>query len=259
MGSFEGKVALVTGGASGIGRAVVERLASEGASVVVGDVDEAGGTEVAAAVNGIFVRTDVSDPAQMEALVAETVTTYGSLDIAHLNAGITTGESDIERMTLEQYRRAVGVNLDGVVYGAMSAVPKMDRGGALVATASLAGLVPYPGDPVYGLTKHAVVGFVRSMADQLTGRGITINAVCPGFVDTPILGPFGEEFRAAGFPLLDASEVAESVVQIVISGRTGEIFVCQPGRICEAYGFRGVPGPRTKGAEGMEPPVRPSV
>lgn len=258
MGAFEGKVALVTGGASGIGRAVAERLVQEGASVVVADISDVG-IEVAAALDGTFVRTDVSDPAAMETAVAEAVRNYGFLDIAHLNAGITTGEADIERLSVEQYRRAVGVNLDGVVYGTMAAVPKMNRGGSLIATASLAGLVPYAGDPVYGLTKHAVVGFVRSMSDQLSGRGITINAVCPGFVDTPILGPFGEQFRAAGFPLLEASEVAEAVVQIITSGKTGEIFVCQPGRICEPYGFRGVPGPRTEGAEGMEPPVRPSV
>lgn len=257
MGTFDGKVALVTGGASGIGRAVVERLARDGASVVVADIDEAGGKEVASDVSGTFVRTDVSDPAQSQGAVAAAIETYGRLDIAHLNAGITTGESDIESLSVEQYRRAVGVNLDGVVYGAMAAVPVMSEGGALVATASLAGLVPYAGDPVYGLTKHAVVGFVRAMADQLAPKGITINAVCPGFTDTPILGPFAEEFRNAGFPLLEAREVADSVAQIVTSGGSGEIFVCQPGRTCEPYGFRGVPGPRSEGSEGMAPPVQP--
>ena len=257
MGTFDGKVALVTGGASGIGRAVVERLARDGASVVVADIDEVGGMEVASSIDGTFVRTDVSDPAQIETAVAEAVRNYGFLDIAHLNAGITTGESDIEHLSVDQYRRAVGVNVDGVVYGTMAAVGKMNRGGAVVATASLAGLVGYAGDPIYGLTKHAVVGFVRAMADQLAPKGISINAVCPGFTDTPILGPFAEEFRKAGFPLLEAKEVADSVASIVTSGKSGEVFVCQPGRTCEPYGFRGVPGPRTEGSEGMAPPVQP--
>jgi NAD(P)-dependent dehydrogenase (short-subunit alcohol dehydrogenase family) len=163
----------------------------------------------------------------------------------------------MERLDLESYRRAMSVNLDGVVFGVMAALPVMRPGGAFVATASLAGLVPYPGDPIYGLTKHGVVGFVRAMASQLGERSLTINAIAPGFVDTPILRDFTASFREAGFPLLEASEVADSIVEIVSSGKTGEIFVCQPGRTCEPYGFRGVPGPRSAGAEGMEPPVRP--
>ncbi|MFN2593356.1 MAG: SDR family NAD(P)-dependent oxidoreductase, partial [Actinomycetota bacterium] len=156
-------------------------------------------------------------------------------------------------------RRALSINVDGVVFGVMAVAPAIERGGAIITTASLAGLVPYPGDPIYGLSKHAVVGFVRAVAEQLATDGVTINAVCPGFVDTPILGGFAEEFRAAGFPLLEADEVAESVVQIITSGKTGEVFVCQPGRLCEPYSFRGVPGPRTPGSEGMPPPVHPSV
>jgi NAD(P)-dependent dehydrogenase (short-subunit alcohol dehydrogenase family) len=179
------------------------------------------------------------------------------LDIVHLNAGVTTGETDIRQLSLEAYRRAVGINLDGVVFGAMAAVPVMGDGGRIVATASLAGLLPYPGDIVYGLTKHAVVGFVRSLGEQLAPRGITVNAVCPGFVDTPILGPFGDEFKKAGFPLLTADEVADAVALIVESNTNGEVYISQPGRISEPYRFRGVPGPRTAGGEGVVPPVRP--
>ncbi|MGH2735892.1 MAG: SDR family NAD(P)-dependent oxidoreductase, partial [Actinomycetota bacterium] len=206
---------------------------------------------------GLFVRTDVSVPADLEAAVSATLTKHGRLDFVHLNAGVVTGESDVERLSVEAYRRAVGVNVDGVVFGAMAAVPAMKEGGAIVATASLAGLVAYPGDPVYGLTKHAVIGFVRALADQLEPKRITVNAVCPGFADTPMLAAFVNDFRKAGFPLLVPDQVAESVLQIAASGRTGEVFVCQPGRTCEPYRFRGVPGPRTDGAEGMEPPMRP--
>jgi NAD(P)-dependent dehydrogenase (short-subunit alcohol dehydrogenase family) len=259
VGSLEGKVGLVTGGASGIGRAVVEHLAKAGASVMVADVDDVGGNEVADSVGGGFVRMDVTEPAQSEKAVAETVRRFGRLDVAHLNAGIVTGESDIERLTVEAYRRAVGINLDGVVYGAMAVVPAMREGGAIIATASLAGLVAYPGDPIYAVTKHAVVGLVRSLGEQLQPRNIIVNAICPGFVDTQMIGPFAEEFRKAGFPLLSTDDVAQAVLQIVDSGLTGQIFVCQPGRICAPYEFRGVPGPRTEGAEGMAPPLYPSV
>ncbi|MGH2808978.1 MAG: SDR family NAD(P)-dependent oxidoreductase [Actinomycetota bacterium] len=257
MGAFDGKVALVTGAASGIGKAVATRLARDGASVVVADVDEDGGPKVAADIGGTFAHTDVGDLEQNRAAVATTLDRYGRLDIAHLNAGVTTGETDIRQLTEDAYRRAVGINLDGVVFGTMAAAPNMTDGGRIIATASLAGLVPYPGDVVYGLTKHAVVGFVRSMSEQLAPKGITINAVCPGFVDTPILGPFAEEFKKAGFPLLTPDDVAEAVVSIIESSNTGDVFISQPGRISEPYRFRGVPGPRTEGAEGLAPPVRP--
>ena len=259
MGSLEGKVGLVTGGASGIGRAVVEHFAKAGASVMVADVDEARGREVADAVGGGFVRTDVSDPAQSERAVAETLGRFGRLDIAHLNAGITTGESDIGRLSVDAYRRAVGINLDGVVFGAMAVVPAMSDGGAIIATASLAGLVAYPGDPIYAVTKHAVVGLVRSLGEQLEPRNIKVNAICPGFVDTRLIGPFAEEFRKAGFPLLSTDDVAQAVLQVVDSDLTGQVFVIQPGREPTPYKFRGVPGPRAEGAEGMAPPVFPSV
>src|SRR5687767_5796270 len=104
--TLAGKVALITGGASGIGRAVAERLAREGASVVIADVDERQGPEVAEAIGGTFVRTDVADPTQLDRAVATAVDKHGSVDVAHLNAGISTGENDITRLTEAAYRRA---------------------------------------------------------------------------------------------------------------------------------------------------------
>lgn len=257
MDSFQGKAALVTGGASGIGRAVVERLAREGASVVVADVDEVRGREVAEANDASFVRTDVGDPSDLQAAVAAAVDRYGKLDIAHLNAGVSTGENDIATLDIDAYRRALAINLDGVVLGTKAVVQAMPDGGAIVATASLAGLMAYTMDFMYGATKHAVVGFVRAVAEQLSDRNITINAICPGFTDTPILGPFAEEFRKAEFPLLATDEVAEAFVRAIDSGKTGEIFIVQPGMLGEPYRFRGIPGPRVQGDEGKPPPVLP--
>ena len=112
----------------------------------------------------------------------------GEFDAAFLNAGIVTGEESIASLTDEQYHRAMRANIDGVVYGTRELAARlMPAGGSIVATASLAGLTATPMDPIYALTKHAVVGFVRSVAPQLAARGIRINALCPGFADTPIV------------------------------------------------------------------------
>jgi NAD(P)-dependent dehydrogenase (short-subunit alcohol dehydrogenase family) len=256
VGALDGKNALVTGGASGIGRAVAERLAAEGASVAVADVDEKTGTEVARSIGGRFVRCDVSDPDQLDAAVAA-AKGDGYLNIAHLNAGITTGENDLASLSVDAYRKAMGINLDGVIFGTRSCLGAMRNGGTIVATASLAGLGAMPSDIIYSVNKHAVVGFVRSAAQQLAEHGISINAICPGYVDTPILGPFGEQFRQAGFPLLEATEVADALMKVLDSGLSGEVFVIQPGLIAEPYRFRGVPGPRSEGAIGKTPPVLP--
>ena len=132
----------------------------------------------------------------------------------------------------------------------------MEEGDAIVVTASLAGLTGVEGDPIYALTKHAVVGFVRSVAPQLSELGVRINAVCPGFADTPMVaGELRESLEAAGFPLLRAEDVAEAVLSAARSESTGEAWIVQPGRDPEPYRFRGIPGPRVAGAEGVAPPL----
>jgi NAD(P)-dependent dehydrogenase (short-subunit alcohol dehydrogenase family) len=121
----------------------------------------------------------------------------------------------------------------------------MAPGSAVVATASLAGLVAMPLDPVYTLTKHAVVGFVRAVAPQLAERGITINALCPGFADTPIVEPELREWvDGKGIALIDPETVAAAALAAARSGETGQAWVVQPGRDPLVYEFRGVPGPR---------------
>jgi NAD(P)-dependent dehydrogenase (short-subunit alcohol dehydrogenase family) len=214
--------ALVTGSAGGIGGAIVSRLQSEGFAVRKLDL-----------VDGF----DVSDSEAWEHI--------GSVDLACLNAGVFTGESEIAELTDDQYRRAVGVNVDGVVFGVRRLDRVMPKGGCIVVTASLAGLTEVADDPVYGLTKHAVVGFVRSVAPQLQARGIRIQAVCPGWADTALTSP---EFRnglvSRGFRLLQPHQIATGVWEAFQSEGTGEAWIVQPGRDPLLYEFRGVPGPR---------------
>lgn len=258
MGLFEGRRALVTGGASGIGLATAERLASEGARVAVLDLHDEPAAQAAARVDGIGFACDVADAAAVTETFTRAAGELGGLDIVHLNAGVTTGEGDITKLTEAQYRRIMGANVDGVVYGTRAAVRIMskDGGGAIVATASLAGLIAYPPDPIYGLTKHAVVGFVRALGPSLEPHGITLNAVCPGIVETPLVGEQAAgRLREAGFPMLRAEDIAEAVVRAVTSGGTGQCWAIQPGREALPYEFRGVPGPRTPGAEGRVPPA----
>lgn len=257
MGQLDGKVALVTGGASGIGLAAARRFADEGAAVVMADVNGDAGLGLAAEVGGRFVRIDVAQADAWAEVVADIEAQEGGLDVAYLNAGVTTGNGDLASLTEEQYRRIMGANVDGVVYGMRAAIPAMERrgGGAIVVTASLAGIIAFAPDPIYTLTKHAVVGLVRAMAPQLLAKGITVNAVNPGIVDTPLVGEEGKaRLQAAGFPLIPASDIAAAVLVAITGGGTGQCWVCQPGREPEAYQFGEAPGPRAAGAEGMRPP-----
>ncbi|MGH9013396.1 MAG: SDR family NAD(P)-dependent oxidoreductase [Acidimicrobiia bacterium] len=257
MGQLDGKVALVTGAASGIGRATAERLAAEGARVCVVDLTDDDGRAAAKELGGIFVQADMGEPAQVDEAFSTCERELGGVDIAFLNAGIAIGHADLSTLPDDVYRRIMRVNVDGVVYGARAAIRAMERrgGGAIVATSSLAGLIPFPPDPVYDLTKHAVVGLIRSIAPTLAPKGITANTVNPGMTDTAIVGDDARRLLAeARFPLMPASQIAEAVLRIVTTGRTGECWVCQPGREPEPYEFHQVPGPRTEGARGKVPP-----
>jgi len=221
--------ALVTGGAGGIGRAIAARLSAEGYEVEPLDL-----------VDGF----DVSDPAEWEAV--------GPVDVACLNAGVLTGEANVRELSDEQYRRAVGVNVDGVVFGVRRLARVMERG-SIVVTASLAGLTGMATDAVYSLTKHALVGFVRSVAPQL--EPVTINAVCPGIADTPMIDAQRGAFAAADFPLVAPEAVADAVWRAATSGRSGEAWFVQPGREPAPFRFPTLPGPRREGERVGLPPL----
>jgi NAD(P)-dependent dehydrogenase (short-subunit alcohol dehydrogenase family) len=208
---------LITGGRGGLGTAFAEALGD--AEVTALDLPE----------------FDVGDSAAWRTL-------EGSYDAAFLNAGVTTGESDMASLTDEQYERAMRANIDGVVFGVRELAARlMPDGGSIVATASLAGLTPTPLDPIYSLTKHAVVGFVRSCAPQLAARGIRINALCPGFTDTPIVET---EFRESiDVPLMEPAFVAEAALRALNDPETGCAWVVQPNRVLP-FRFPNIPGPR---------------
>ncbi|MGD0321215.1 MAG: SDR family oxidoreductase [Acidimicrobiales bacterium] len=255
MGALEERVAVVTGGASGIGLASAMLMAQEGAKVVVVDADGQGAERAASEIGGVPVRADVSRHSQWDAVV-EVVRSLGGVDVVHLNAGVETGEAELALLDDEQYRRIMGVNVDGVVFGVRALLPELEaRGsGAIVVTASLAGIIAFPPDPVYGMTKHAVVGLVRSLAPYLEGKGVTINAICPGMVDTPLIdGRMREALTGSGYPLITPSSVAEAVLAAIAGPATGQAIVVQPGRPPLPYRFHGVPGPRVAGAEGKVP------
>ena len=245
-----GSVALVTGGTGGFGRALATKLRALDVTVVLADLDTERNWQVADDLGCEFVVLDVTDRAANEAAVAQIEAEHGRLDAAFLNAGIAGFHSE-ELFDLENFLRVVDVDLFGVVYGAAAAVPALQRagGGAIVVTASLAGLSPMATDPGYSVAKGGAVAFVRSMAPRLTEENITITAICPGFADTAIIDPIREEFEAAGFPVLSAEEVADAMVAAWTSGEPGAAYIIQPGVGAVPYKFKGVPSAKTVSGE----------
>jgi NAD(P)-dependent dehydrogenase (short-subunit alcohol dehydrogenase family) len=207
--------ALVTGGRGGIGAAICELLDDP----LVLDLPE----------------FDVGEPTAWRSL-------EGEFDAAFLNAGTSTGVADAAGLTDESWHQILRANLEGVVYGTRElAVRLMPGGGSIVATASLAGLTGMPGDPAYTATKHAVIGWVRAAAPGLAPRGIRLNALCPGFADTPLVD---EELRGwLDVQLMEPTFVAEAALRVLEDEETGRAWVVQPNRI-EPFRFPGVPGPR---------------
>ncbi|MEM7097633.1 MAG: SDR family NAD(P)-dependent oxidoreductase [Pseudomonadota bacterium] len=222
------KVLLITGGATGIGAAVARLASEEGIQVAICDMNEDAGTALADELGGRFFHCDVTNLVSVRAAVEACEATLGVPDYAHLNAGIMTVPTNhpylpIEDVSEDQYRRIVGVNLDGVVFGTQTLIPKMrGAGGAITLTASTAGLSAVPVDPMYTSTKYAVIGFGRAVAGANENSNIRINVICPGVTDTQIVP---DNFRAPEFNMMPAQLIATEVLDLLHTGRNGEVRV----------------------------------
>lgn len=233
MDELAGKVAIVTGAATGIGEAAATALAAEGAAVVVADVDAARGEKVAAGVaegggRAIFVATDVADDAAVEAMVATAVRQFGGLDLAFNNAGVEGTPAPLHETTLEAWERTVAVDLRGVFSCLRHEIPAMSErgGGSIVNCSSVAGLVGFPAMAAYVASKHGVVGLTRTAALEYATQGIRVNAVCPGVIDTEMVERFTHDQAGAEEALLASEPVGRM-------GRPGEVadavvWLCSP-------------------------------
>ncbi len=211
MGSFDGKVALVTGAGSGIGRASALAFARMGARVAVCDINSPGACETVGLIEAAegearFIEADVSDEQQVQALIASTVEAFGRLDYAHNNAGIGAGVAPIHEASRESFDKVLAVNVVGVWLCLKYEARVMLRqgGGAIVNTASLAGLIGFPNHVAYSTSKHAVIGITRTAALEYAQSGIRVNAVCPSFIHTPMV----DNLVADGGPAMSLERLA---------------------------------------------------
>ncbi|HEY3475597.1 MAG TPA: glucose 1-dehydrogenase [Anaerolineales bacterium] len=224
---FDGKVALVTGGSSGIGQAACHLYAREGAQVVVSDIDEKRGDETVRTIqqnsgDAVFVRADVSKPEDCQALVAAALEKYGRLDIAFNNAGIG-GEANLTaEYSIEGWQKVIEINLSSVFYSMKYEIPAIlqNGGGAIVNMASILGRVAFQNSPAYVAAKHGVVGLTKTAAVEYAKQGLRINSVGPGFIRTPLISSLEEDQQTRDLlislhpvgRLGESEEVAELVI-----------------------------------------------
>lgn len=222
------KIALITGGSTGIGASVAEELSEAGIRVAICDVNEKAGTELSKKLSGEFIFCDVADLSSVEKAAQVCIQNLGPPSFVHLNAGIMsvpTGSPflPIQDLSTDQYRRIVGVNLDGVFHGLKTFLPKMEKqGGAITVTASTAGLGVVPVDPMYTATKYAVIGMARAVAAANEMSNIRVNVICPGVTDTQIVP---EEYKAPEFEMMPTRVMATEIVDLMMNGSNGEVRV----------------------------------
>ena len=214
---------LVTGAASGLGAATVRLARSRGARVYALDINDADGEAIAAETGAEYLRCDVGDIASWDEVVARLdpvpnrIFLNAGIQIAPPNAPLS--EYRFEAFQMDRYRKMMSVNVDGVVFGLLRLLPIVEPGAAIVATSSLAGVVPYGTDPLYSMSKHAVTGIIRSLAGELAKRDITISALCPGGVDTGIIP---EEQRTEGAVFMTPESLAVEVEYLMSPAETGK-------------------------------------
>lgn len=258
---IRGKSAVITGAGSGIGRAVAERLAHEGASVLVVDIDTAGGAETVKRIESAggraeFLRADVTSEADARKMLETAVKKFGGLHILHNNAGIGTGAPGFPNVEPARWHLVIEIDLQAVVLGTGLAAPIMEKGGGgvIINTASMAGLYPHRQDAVYGAAKGGVVNFTHSLAHWAAEKKIRVNCVCPGIVDTPLVRRGLEQAQKLGIKswapstMLQAEDIADAVHALV---RDDSLFGCTlevrpTGR--QIVDPRPAPGSRGKGS-----------
>jgi NAD(P)-dependent dehydrogenase (short-subunit alcohol dehydrogenase family) len=192
MGKLNGRVAVVTGAASGIGRGSAELFASEGATVVVADIQEEAGREFADAIGGSFEHVDVGDPASVEGMIRHAAERHGRIDILMNNAGIDGAQASTADSTLENWDQVLAINLNGVYYGMKYVLPHMieQKGGVILNTASTVGLNALGGLPAYSASKAGVIHLTKAVAIENAFHRIRVNAICPSVVLSPLLENF---------------------------------------------------------------------
>ncbi len=209
MGRLDGKVAIITGGASGIGEASASLFVEEGASVLIADVQDDKGWKLAEELGtrAEYLHADVSRESDVEALVSRAVEAYGRLDCMFNNAGIAGPTGPIESVKVEGFNEAIGVLLRGVFLGIKHAAPVMKRqgSGSIVNTASVAGLRTGYGNHIYSAAKAGVIQLTRSVAMELGESGVRVNCICPGFIPTPMIG------RARGLSIDEADQKLDTI------------------------------------------------
>jgi NAD(P)-dependent dehydrogenase (short-subunit alcohol dehydrogenase family) len=237
-----GQRAFITGGASCIGAEMTRRFTREGASVVIADVNDTLGKAIAAEVGGEYVHLDVTDATAWDKII----TTHKPFDIVCLNAGVAT-KTDVFGATVDypfqhldndSYQHIMSINVDGAVFGARAVIPGMvDRkSGHILVTASLAGIVAIAADPIYGLTKHAMVGLTKSLGAALEPYGVCVSALCPAFLDTPLLSDnTRKNLSLLGLGIMDVSIAGDLAMRALTERVSGSQWIVMDGQSISQY------------------------